>query len=1143
MSEIQEKKGIDSIEKFEDIAHVILIEENNSENQDFFDNLQDEETIINHLKKHQSIFPEIKAFLEIWEREKLKSLEKIDFKIYLVFFENNQNLMINLKTCFNILGFDNEIIYLDIDTDISKEDKADYAQFRKEMLDINTEHEEMYVNITSCNIKICEYVLKISKEIDLLIYLLTNEGRLIFLPERIESKPSSLGSYEDVLLDNLEFAELQEGRVIDYNLEPETLMTTFKITRKVEKDTLIIKKRKERHDEYDFIKIFKIKGLKIGKNDPFPEEPDFLSKVFEGLYHSRNNIIRLLLNDGQGIEIYLGVKVTEDRIEDGREKINLRLKIFQNHFKSILPGLEMIQVKNKELEKICKFILSNYYYGCFIGHPEPVNLSILKSLENALAKNCWGMMSIAEPLSSITINKTLKILKVELEPLINELQMSLISLRKSFEKHRSVDPMARSLKKRRKKLQLSIKLDMLIQHFEKMKILGGWDTCHYLFSEDKMTYNTIYSLLKSNYKSLEPVWITPKVMRLNAYLAQFAKCFQLIDVSRQEPSIAPAFRLYRTIYSSNELGQFIFIPPYSLTNFTISRVPNFKTKFPARLKKKIKTPIDIGKIKNSLSEERFLIDANSLVRHCLVIGSTGSGKTNTIFNIILNIRKIEKNFPFLIIDPAKTEYRHLKNRIEGLEVYTAGRTINPLKINIFEVPQFLTYSQWVNELINIFETSFPIPDLFRNLLLTALNNIYRVNGWTEKKRGRTPSLRDFINFVKLEIDCIGYIKLREEYKGMVNIRFGSLLRGTRAISFDTVSSRPSIEEILKKPIILELAGLLNDDEKAIIFNTILKKLYHYLQHEGFQQNLKHLLIIEEAHRLLKYEMKHPDAYLQTSKARTQDQFGDILSEIRAFGEGIILVDQKPRQLIPSAITNTNLKICHKLPSLFQINTFKDSMGLLDEHLPFVTKLQPGECVLKIDQVDIPFFIKPDLIKTDEWGINIKYSDEMLRNEYSTQPRAKSIEFKIMGEKEHEFNIIISEIIYSELDDETEKTLYDPSKEECLKFFNIEQKLWVRLKEFYRDYAYCSKCIQFKPLQGDKKSCPVCSFELINPGKVYSPQLDILYQGDVIARNSELDEIYASQKEMKHGPFPGKPSDDLIDIRNRYSDLMSKLEEN
>jgi hypothetical protein len=73
-----------------------------------------------------------------------------------------------------------------------------------------------------------------------------------------------------------------------------------------------------------------------------------------------------------------------------------------------------------------------------------------------------------------------------------------------------------------------------------------------------------------------------------------------------------------------------------------------------------------------------IISLSEFDRHIFVTGVTGSGKTVTCQNLL-----VKSSFPFLVIEPAKTEYRNLLNKFDDLEVFTIGIDTAPFRLNPF----------------------------------------------------------------------------------------------------------------------------------------------------------------------------------------------------------------------------------------------------------------------------------------------------------------------------------------------------------------------------------------------------------------------------------------------------------------------------
>ena len=93
--------------------------------------------------------------------------------------------------------------------------------------------------------------------------------------------------------------------------------------------------------------------------------------------------------------------------------------------------------------------------------------------------------------------------------------------------------------------------------------------------------------------------------------------------------------------------------------------------------------ITMGSIYHMGKKENALVKLNldSLTAHCFVTGSTGSGKSNTIYKLIENVAD---EIPFLVIEPAKGEYRNEFRKMEKINLFTTNPLIDQmLKLNPF----------------------------------------------------------------------------------------------------------------------------------------------------------------------------------------------------------------------------------------------------------------------------------------------------------------------------------------------------------------------------------------------------------------------------------------------------------------------------
>ncbi|MEE9378987.1 MAG: ATP-binding protein [Candidatus Lokiarchaeia archaeon] len=1035
--------------------------------------------------------------------------------------------------------------------EIEPDDKI-LQDFKKKIFKMHHAYEEVLFNINPSNLIIKSFIIELAQEVAGRVYLITDTDELVFLPienyEILNSNKEILkvdNEYEEMMLDLLTFGELKENEEFCYGINESIVTNTFFCTKEIFDDKILIKRPSFKELKFDVIKLIKINGLKISANEKIDKNDVFLKKVFEGISYFGGRIIRLIMNNEKGVNFFLGVIVAGEVLKDVDDKIKLEMEFLNRLLKSVFPYIDITEVNEKELNDILEFIRTKEFFGTIVGHSTiPATNRVLRDLENAIMTEKWGVMTISESLSELSV-----------ESIIDDLNFEINSL---IPKERHADPdggllriyIESKLKEAKVSNNYLIELKKVFEYFQENKNYGLWNTCNYIFTDKELIYNTIYSIFKSNYKISKPFWFPIKIVKLNKLLSQFPKAFQLITVERLGYNISKEFKLLNTIYSSHKLGDFIHFPTKPLNNFAISSVPRFETELPETITDSMYKPLSIGKIKNNVIKNKsFYIDSDSLMRHCLVMGSTGSGKTNTIMNILFNLRKKDINIPFLIIEPIKKEFRHLLNDFDDLLIYTAGSKINPLKINLFEVPSFLTYAQWVNELLDIICASFYIWEPFRGLILNCLNDIYQINGWSEETRGRTPTMEEFVKFSKLKIECTSYnLHTRANHMGAFENRFESMIKGARGITFNSIESRPSIEEFLNKPVVIELDGLRNDNERAFVFNFLMRKLYLYQQKKGDSEHLRHLTVIEEAHRLLSSNFQGFDSQTRTISMKAQENFSDILAEIRTYGEGIIISEQKPHQLNDVAITNTNIKICHKLPSRNQIHNFKDSLGLLTEHLPFITQLKPGECIVASERIGTPFLVQVDLVKHKKWGIENMITDELIKEKVSFKKKIDQLHYCIGYDKHSkEKYLIIKELIFE--DKNIERIIKYPKKKICYNFSNFRLKFWERIKDFYSTYDFCPECLEIIP-KSSRNKCSTCNNNLQKIETLKLPQFNMYLQSDIILRNLKIDELYEKYKKLvpaeysrdyqtHHGELKQEFDNSFgyLEIKNNYKDSM------
>ena len=340
-----------------------------------------------------------------------------------------------------------------------------------------------------------------------------------------------------------------------------------------------------------------------------------------------------------------------------------------------------------------------------------------------------------------------------------------------------------------------------------------------------------------------------------------------------------------------------------------------------------------------MERSEFSISKGDARKHIFVSGLTGSGKTTTVKHILNCI----DDTPFLVIESAKREYRRLlraEKYSESLSVYTVGDSnISPIRHNPFRVLPKVSLITHIDNLKSIFYASFSLYGPMPYILEKCIYNIYQKCGWnlTTGKHQRVtietfgdcknhcfiyPTIRDLINevnrYVKDELEYKG--ELQDNIRSAIVARLESLAVGAKGFLFNTQEAI-DIEDFLNRNVVLELESLSDDDDKAFFVGLMLSLVSEYRQSLARQSvldandDLQHVLVIEEAHRLLKnVQTERTSEMLGNPKGKAVESFCNLIAEMRSYGQGVIVAEQIPTKIAPDVIKNTNTKIIHRLVS-------------------------------------------------------------------------------------------------------------------------------------------------------------------------------------------------------------------------------------
>lgn len=364
--------------------------------------------------------------------------------------------------------------------------------------------------------------------------------------------------------------------------------------------------------------------------------------------------------------------------------------------------------------------------------------------------------------------------------------------------------------------------------------------------------------------------------------------------------------------------------------------------------------------------------ARDLNKHVFVTGVTGAGKTNTCLNLLL-----ESGLPFLVIEPAKTEYRELAHRLDDVDYYRPnGDEHQSLRINPFAlVRKGQRIKSHAGFLKNVFAATFPMEASMPAMVEAAILAAYEDKGWDVDDNEFCPGTDPFdptsrawptMTEMIAQLDrLIPTYKMgkefEEKYRGSLVSRLRSLTDGTLGQVLDVPQSL-SFDALLERRAVIELEELQSGEEKALLMALLLGGINEAIRARFAEdKDFRHLTLIEEAHRLL----SRPEA---GDKAGTLavEAFADMLAEVRKYGEGLIIADQIPAKLIPDVIKNTHTKIVHRLFAEDDRRTMGEAMMMSDDQRDFLPKLQVGEAIIFCGGWHGPAHaaIRNDLAQTD-----------------------------------------------------------------------------------------------------------------------------------------------------------------------------------
>ena len=131
-------------------------------------------------------------------------------------------------------------------------------------------------------------------------------------------------------------------------------------------------------------------------------------------------------------------------------------------------------------------------------------------------------------------------------------------------------------------------------------------------------------------------------------------------------------------------------------------------------------------------ETNVELDLQSLSMHTFITGSTGAGKSNTVYQMLSQLLK--HKVKFLVIEPAKGEYKNVFGGRSDVSVYGTNPLLaNLLRINPFSFPKEVHIYEHLDRLVEIFNVCWPMYAAMPAILKDAMERAYVKAGWDLKK--------------------------------------------------------------------------------------------------------------------------------------------------------------------------------------------------------------------------------------------------------------------------------------------------------------------------------------------------------------------------------------------------------------------------
>jgi len=386
----------------------------------------------------------------------------------------------------------------------------------------------------------------------------------------------------------------------------------------------------------------------------------------------------------------------------------------------------------------------------------------------------------------------------------------------------------------------------------------------------------------------------------------------------------------------------------------------------------------------------FKLRLADLEKPSLLVGAPGSGKSNLAFYLLIQLWK-DHRVPFLVLDPSTGhEYRYLypePDLRDDLIVYTLGDEERlPFRFNPFEVTPGVTVRGHITRLLACFKAAYEMWDPLPAIYEAALSRVYTrlPYEWLLDEKGGdhrpSPCLADFAQAVidELEENVLPDYGRGTEAGGILTgaskIRVNSILKTMGHILNVRQGVPGFFQELLARPVVIELGTIGDPSSIALVMAFLITQLAGHIEHayrRGARAERPHLLLIEEAHRLLSAETIVSGGPNQgNTRGKSAEEMNMLLAEVRKFRQGIMVLDQRPSSLVSGALDNALVNIMCRLNDRLGFEHLKNVLNLSPAQQRYArTRLKPGDALMLDTVSGQPVLMRPpnvvDRLRADQ----------------------------------------------------------------------------------------------------------------------------------------------------------------------------------